>query len=129
MKAVSKIVVFLGLSVIGSGVASASTPEQTYMDTCRKDPGVPVPVSVVTPTVSADYTGSTVLVEFIVDQAGKPADLSVKSAPDGSVASSVMDAVKQWRFKPAERNGAPVSTKVVLPVRIVTPEPAVFATN
>jgi hypothetical protein len=31
----------------------------------------------------------------------------------------VVDAVKQWQFTPAQRNGAPVATKVILPVRVV----------
>jgi hypothetical protein len=30
--------------------------------------------------------------------------------------------VKQWRFSPAQHNGAPVATKVILPVRVVKPE-------
>ena len=42
----------------------------------------------------------------------------------GSVAAAaglvaVVDAVKQWRFTPAQANGAPVPAKVVLPVKIV----------
>jgi hypothetical protein len=33
----------------------------------------------------------------------------------------VVEAVKQWRFLPAEANGVPVATKVALPVNIVDP--------
>lgn len=116
MKAVSKLVLVLSLGALAS-VASATTPEQAYLESCRKDPGVPVPVAVVTPTVSSEYTGSSVQIEFVVDTTGKPVDLAIKSSPDDAVSAAVMDAVKQWRFKPAERNGTPVETKVVLPVR------------
>jgi hypothetical protein len=39
----------------------------------------------------------------------------------------VVDAVKQWEFTPAQRNGAPVAMKVVLPVRVVeTPKTSPF---
>ena len=91
---------------------------------------MPVPVAVVTPAVSSDYIGAKVDVEFTVDEQGKPANVAVPSATDETLASAVVDAVKQWKFKPAERNGAPVATKVVLPVKIVDPfSGSTFAAN
>ena len=123
MKAVSKLVVLLSLGTLASVTASASTIEQTYIESCRKDPSVPVPVAVVSPTVvGSEYNGTTVELEFVVNEQGKPANISVKSAPDSTLAATITDAVKQWKFKPAERNGSPVATKVVLPVKIVPPE-------
>lgn len=119
MKAVTKLVVLLGLSTLATVVASASTGEQTYLEHCRKGPDVPVPIAVVSPVIEGDYIGTSVQLEFVVDQTGKPADMIVKSAPDDTVAAAVMDAVKKWRFKPAERNGVPVATKVALPVNVV----------
>jgi TonB family protein len=130
MKAVNKLVVVLGLAALTSLVASAKTDEQSYIESCRKESGVPVPVAVVTPSVGAEYAGATVQLEFTVDATGKPAAFSVLSAQDNTLANAVTDAVKQWRFKPAERNGIPVSTKVVLPVKIVEePVYGPFATN
>jgi TonB family protein len=123
MKAVSKLAVLLNLGVLSAAVVSATTPEQAYIETCRKDPGVPVPVAVVSPSVGPNYGGSVVHLEFVVDTAGKPADLAIKSSPDDRLAAAVMDAVKQWRFKPAERDGVPVETKVTLPVKIVDSDP------
>lgn len=129
MKAVSKLVVLFSLGALVS-VASAATAEQTYLDSCRKDPGIPVPISVVAPTVGSEFSGSSLDIEFVVDQAGKPENLSVKSSADSALAAAVIDAVKQWKFKPAERNGAPVATKVVLPVRVVnSPDGSTFAAN
>lgn len=119
MKAASKVIALIAISLFGSFAAFAATPEESYISSCRKDPGVPVPVSVVTPVVGPEYTGTSVEVEFVVDQAGKPANLSVKSVVDDALATAVVDAVKQWKFKPVERNGAPVATKVVLPVKII----------
>ena len=119
MKAVSKLAVLISLVSLSSVAALAKTDEQAYLESCRKAPGVPVPVSVVTPTVGPEYNGATVQLEFIVDTTGKPADFSVKSASDNALATAVVQAVKQWRFTPAEKNGQPVATKVVLPVKIV----------
>ena len=119
MKAVSKLAVMLSLGVLATVAASAKTDEQAYLELCLKGPGVPVPVAVVSPSVGPEHAGATVQLEFTVDATGKPTVLSVKSSPDRALSVAVVDAVKQWRFKPAIRDGAPVATKVSLPVKIV----------
>lgn len=119
MKAVRKLVVSLLVGTLFTSFASASTPEQAYLESCRKEPGIPVPIAVVTPSIGAGYSGSVVQLEFVVDAAGNPVDLAIKSSPDDQVATAVLDAVKQWRFKPAERDGVAVETKVLLPVKII----------
>jgi len=82
---------------------------------------------VVSPQVSGYDIGSVVQVEFVVNTAGHTEDISVKSASDREFAEAVVDAVKQWQFTPAQRNGAPVAMKVVLPVRVVeTPKTSPF---
>jgi TonB family protein len=105
MKAVRKLVVLLSVGALSAIAASASTLEKAYLESCRKDPGVPVPVTVVSPAVGPEYNGASVQLEFVVDAAGKPAEFSIKSASDDVLASAVVQAVKQWRFLPAEING------------------------
>lgn len=120
MKAVNKFAVLFSLSALTALSAYAKSEEQAYLETCRKDPGVPVPVTVVAPSVPLQYAGTTVQLEFVVDATGKPADLSIKSDTDWMLATAVTDAVKQWRFKPAQsNNGTAVATKVSLPILIV----------
>ena len=130
MKDVRKLAVLISLVALASVSASAKTDEQAYLESCRKAPGIPVPVSVVTPTVGSEYSGAVVQLEFIVDASGKPASFSVKSAADDTLATAVVQAVKQWRFTPAVKDGSPVATKVSLPVKIVdTAEGATLAMN
>jgi protein TonB len=119
MKAVNKLAILLSLGALTAVVATAKTDEQAYLESCLKGPGVPVPIAVVSPSVGPEHAGATVQLEFTVDTTGKPADLSVKSSPDATLAVAVVDAVKRWKFKPAIRDGAPVATKVCLPVKIV----------
>ena len=121
MKAVRKLVVLLSVGALSSVAALAATPEQAYLESCRKEPGVPVPVAVVSPTVGPEFNGATVQLEFVVDAEGKPTEFSIKSATDDVLATAVIKAVKQWRFLPAEVNGKPVATKVGLPVKIIDP--------
>ncbi len=122
MKAVSKLAVLISLVALASVAASAKTDEQAYLESCHKAPGIPVPVSVVSPTVGPEYNGATVQLEFVVDATGKPAEFSVKFATDDTLATAVVHAVKQWRFTPAVKDGLPVATKVTLPVKIVDTE-------
>ena len=119
MKAVNKLAVLLSLGALTSAAAFATTDEQAYLESCRKAPGVPVPVTVVAPTVGPEFNGGLVELEFTVDETGKPAAFSVKFTTDDVLATAVVRAVKQWKFKPAEKDGLPVATKVALPVKIV----------
>jgi protein TonB len=124
MKNNNKLALLLSLGVLLPFAASAKTLEQTYIETCRKGPDVPVPTTVVAPEVSGYDVGNSVQVEFVVDTTGHPTGINIKSSSDRYLAEAVVDAVKQWRFTPAQRNGAPVATKVVLPVRVVAaPKP------
>jgi protein TonB len=118
MKTSNKLAILLSLAALAP-FASAKTPESAYIETCLKGPGVPVPITVVSPSVGPGYGGSTVELEFVVDATGLPTDLKVMSSPDRTVAEAVVGAVKQWRFSPAVRDGSPVATKVALPVKII----------
>jgi len=121
MKNISKLALLLSLGALAPLAAKAKTLEQAYIDSCSKGPGIPVPVSVVTPDVDGYDIGQTVRVEFVVDTTGHPSDFTIKSASDRDLAAAVVDAVKRWEFTPAQRNGAPVATRVILPVRVVAP--------
>jgi protein TonB len=119
MKNISKLALLLSLGALLPVAASAKTLEQSYIDSCRKGPGIPVPIAVVAPDVEGFDVGQAVQVEFVVDTTGRTSDVTIKSASDRDLAAAVVDAVKQWQFTPAQRNGAPVATKVILPVRVV----------
>lgn len=122
MKAVSKLVVLLSMGLLTAAAASATTSwERAYLESCRKDPGVPVPYAIVSPDIGPEFHGGRVELEFLVDTKGKPAEFSVTYTSDDALAKAVVKAVKQWRFLPAESDGKPVATKVSLPVHIVDP--------
>lgn len=130
MKNVNKLAVLLSLGALAPFAASAKTLEQAYLETCNKSAGVPVPVSVVSPEVGAYDVGQSVEIVFVVDTTGHATDVSVKSGTDKDLATAAVDAVKQWRFTPAQVNGAPVAKKCILPIRVVDQTAAsTFAVN
>lgn len=118
MNVIKKLAIVLSLASLAS-FASAKTPVEAYLETCRKDAGVPVPVAVVTPEGVTAPAGAFVELAFVVDVNGKPTNVSVKSSTDSELASASLEAVKQWRFTPATQNGKAVATKVILPIRAV----------
>ena len=119
MKQNNKLALLLGIGALLPFAASAKSLEQSYIESARHSTKVPVPIFVVAPHVDGYDIGQSVQVEFVVDTTGTPSAVSIKSASDRDFAEAVVDAVKQWRFTPAQHNGSPVATKVVLPVRVV----------
>jgi periplasmic protein TonB len=119
MKNTNKLALLLSLGALLPFAASAKTLEQSYIDSCRKGPDVPVPIEVVSPQVSGYDIGQAVRVEFVVDTTGHTSGISVTDTSDRGFAEAVVEAVKQWRFTPAQHNGSPVATRVVLPVRVI----------
>jgi protein TonB len=119
MKNNNKLALLLSLGALLPFAASAKTLEQSYLESCRKGTDIPVPIAVVSPKVDGYDIGQSVQVEFVVDTTGHATGINIKSASDRAFAEAVVDAVKQWRFTPALHNGAPVATKVILPVRVV----------
>jgi len=119
MKNNNKLALLLSLGALLPFAASAKTLEQSYLESCRKGTDIPVPIAVVSPKVDGYDIGQSVQVEFVVDTTGHATGINIKSASDRAFAEAVVDAVKQWKFTPALHNGAPVATKVILPVRVV----------
>jgi protein TonB len=119
MKNKNKLALLLSLGALLPFAASAKTLEQSYIESCRKGNDIPVPIDVVAPHVGGYDIGQAVQVEFVVDTTGHTSGINIKSASDRDFAEAVVDAVKQWRFTPAQHNGAPIAMKVILPVRVV----------
>lgn len=57
----------------------------------------------------------TVLIEFLVDETGSVRNPTVKESVPGLDAAA-LDCVRQWRFNPARKGGAPVATLAQAPV-------------
>jgi TonB family protein len=131
MNTKSKIVLSLGL-LLAPFVLVAKSPEKAYVESYHGRSDIPVPISVVSPEVAARFAGQQVVLEFVVDTAGKPTQIASESpAADRELVASVLAAVEQWQFAPALADGKPVARKVALPVKIVDSfgSPTRFAAN
>ena len=82
----------------GGGVSAPralSTPDPEYSEEARK----------------AKYQG-TVVLWLIVDQYGHPQQLKVSRSLGMGLDQKAIEAVRQWKFEPAMKDGRPVAVQI-----------------
>jgi TonB family protein len=85
----------------------------------------PVPVEMPPPryppgALRARASGD-VLLQVQVDARGLPADVEVlRSSGSRELDRAAVTATRRWRFRPAQRDGAPVAGTVNVPIRFET---------
>ncbi len=80
----------------------------------------PAPVKVVAPAnIPRHYQNETIRVSLTVDADGRASNVDLIDGRDPSLMRRLLPAVAQWQFKPALKNGRPVSADVVLPLQLV----------
>ncbi|HVU32625.1 MAG TPA: energy transducer TonB [Opitutaceae bacterium] len=84
-------------------------------------PEPPVPIRTVAPDypqqLKRDGVSGIVVVKVTVDDTGRVADATVEKSTNAGFNTSAVEAVKQWRFKPAHQNGKPVTVRLALPIK------------
>lgn len=103
----------------------APQPAPTAPPPSMRAPGVAdvaaVPISSPAPSyprraMQRRETG-TVRVQVQVGLDGRPSDVRVlESSESRDLDRAALDAVRKWRFRPAQRNGQPVEATVVVPI-------------
>jgi protein TonB len=87
-----------GLFKVGGGVSAPralSTPDPEYSEEARK----------------AKYQG-TVVLWLVVDQYGHPQNLKVARSLGLGLDQKAIEAVRQWKFEPAMKDGHPVAVQI-----------------
>jgi periplasmic protein TonB len=91
-----------GVFKVGGGVSAPKTiyePEPEYSEEARK----------------AKYQGVVVL-WVVIGPDGRPRDMRVQRSLGMGLDEKAMEAVKQWRFEPAKKDGQPVAVQVNIEV-------------
>jgi outer membrane biosynthesis protein TonB len=68
------------------------------------------------------HNSGLIVVYAIADRDGKLASLEVKQTPDTQLNRPLLEALAQWRFRPAEMDGQAVAVKLLLGVPLWTRE-------
>ena len=98
--------------------AAIALPATALADS-RVEP--PVPVRIISPSFPNDLhdkgISGVVMVNVLIDQQGNPQDLKVARSSNSEFEEPALEALRKWKFKPAERDGSAVSLRVVIPIR------------
>jgi protein TonB len=83
----------------------------------------PVPVRTVAPDypdeLRRDGVSGVVTVKCTIDEQGNVVEPSIEKSSNGAFEKPALAALKKWKFKPAKQDGAPVPTKVSIPIKFV----------
>lgn len=82
----------------------------------------PVPRLIVPPSVqNLDLTGLTITLRILVDKEGRPMEVILVNAPENQmVCDRVMEAAREFRFRPARRGTETVEAWIELPLNLET---------
>lgn len=78
----------------------------------------PAPMKTPPPTYPTSMSGVTgiVMVLVIIDETGSVTSASVSKASDPAFEAPSIEAIKKWKFKPAEKGGEAVKARVTIPL-------------
>lgn len=83
----------------------------------------PVPVRMVAPDypekLKQDGIMGLVVVNCTVDVQGNVVGPAVEKSSNAGFDQPALDAVKKWKFKPAQQDGKPIAKKVSIPIKFV----------
>lgn len=95
----------------GAATGTALTPNPSLV---ADQPPRPLaqPVPIYSPYLRHELIEGQVVVAFTVNPVGNVSDATIVSSTDRLFNGPTLDAVMKWRFAPAMKAGAPVSSKV-----------------
>jgi protein TonB len=81
----------------------------------------PMPVKSVAPIYPAemkrDKVSGIVTLKIVIDENGNVADRTVSKSTRPEFESAALEAIQQWKFKPARKGGAAVRATVTIPMK------------
>ncbi len=81
----------------------------------------PVPVKTPPPefpsSMARDGIAGVVALKVEIDETGAVTSCAVAKSSNVEFDKPAMNAVKNWKFKPAQKGGAPVKVSLVIPIR------------
>ena len=81
----------------------------------------PVPLKTPPPDyphkLKRDGVSGVVAVKVLIDETGSVTECTVSKSTNPEFDGAALDAVKRWKFKPAQKDGNPVKAKLLIPIQ------------
>jgi protein TonB len=107
---ISRVPLFVLLAALSVLPASAES---------RLEP--PIPVRMFAPEYPSDMRrqniSGVVMVKCLIDEEGNVREPTIQKASNSAFETPALDALKKWKFKPAQRDGTLVPMLVTIPIR------------
>lgn len=109
------------VSELQASASATTAAKQSFAGESPADTGAafdtpPKPLDLVSPeyprSLGQEGTAGHVVVVFTVDTRGRVQDVEAREATNDEFAAAALAAVRQWRFKPALREGEPVEVRI-----------------
>jgi periplasmic protein TonB len=99
-------------SLVWPGVCLADGPEYDVRPVPVKTPPPEYPTA-----LKREGVSGVVAVRVVIDETGAVAECSVVKSSNPEFNQPALDAVKKWKFKPAQKDGNPVKAKLLIPIQ------------
>lgn len=108
----------LHINVFGNEIFTTEEVSSTF--DMKQIQEKPVPVSQKEPTVTNELRNQQgrVYVAFIIREDGSVCSARCFQSTNRTLDNVVLQAVKEWKFKPAKVDGNAVAVRVVVPIRV-----------
>jgi len=107
-------------SVVVASAAFAAFPNPDGSIPQQETWQPPQPAEIVSPLFASAHDGATVKLKLTIDEQGKPSDIDVVFPHDPQLKRNLVEAIEQWTFEPARKNGEAVKVRVVMPIELKT---------
>ena len=108
----TKVFVLLALAAF----ACLTTQLAAQIDEDRRPEPIKQPQPIYPSAMKDSGMVGEVTIEFVVDTQGNVQSPTIISSNNPSFEQPAIDAISKWKFKPGIKNGAPVNTKIRIPI-------------
>lgn len=103
---------------IGRGNGGTGAPDLFNLaDLDRKPEAIAQPAPQYPFALRGQSLQARVVVQFIVDSAGRVSDVRVEESTHNGFDQAAVDGVARWKFKPGQKGGRKVATRMIVPIR------------